>query len=356
MKLLQSTVLAAVAASALLSAAAAPADAFTLGSPAATTYDASPNIDHVWWDRWGNWHPNRPRWPAGRPWPLRGRRLGLRAIVAGTMAGAGASAAGDLKALPGAGTLLRVFLTCSGPAVLLWDFASATRAGCEPGAKPCPPSTIVSPRLASLCRRPPRRSPITSARSRPGRWSSSPGQLPFGPDGKLAPAHIGKLKPGAPIEAAKEAARLAAINVLAQVKAVVGDLDRVARVIRLGGFFSRRGRPRGVAGGDERRLRPRRRSFRRPRPPRAHHGRRRASAARRHLRNRGNVRDRALSTGWLVARPIAHRGWHGARAGRKTRSPPREAAARRRVRHRMRHPGAAPTARRSCSTTPRSTG
>lgn len=70
------------------------------------------------------------------------------------------------------------------------------------------------------------------------------GQLPFGPDGKLSPEHIGKLKPGAPIEAAKAAARFAALNVLAQVKAVVGDLDKVARVVRLGGFFS-------VEGGHE---------------------------------------------------------------------------------------------------------
>jgi enamine deaminase RidA (YjgF/YER057c/UK114 family) len=70
------------------------------------------------------------------------------------------------------------------------------------------------------------------------------GQLPLGPDGKLAPAHIGKLKPGSPIDDAKAAARLAAINVLAQVQAVVGDLDKVTRVIRLGGFFS-------VEGGHE---------------------------------------------------------------------------------------------------------
>jgi enamine deaminase RidA (YjgF/YER057c/UK114 family) len=70
------------------------------------------------------------------------------------------------------------------------------------------------------------------------------GQLPFGTDGKLAPEHVGKLKPGAPIEAAKAAARLAAIGVLAQVKAVVGDLDKVRRVVRLGGFFS-------VEGGHE---------------------------------------------------------------------------------------------------------
>jgi enamine deaminase RidA (YjgF/YER057c/UK114 family) len=70
------------------------------------------------------------------------------------------------------------------------------------------------------------------------------GQLPLGADGKLAPAHVGKLKPGAPLDAAKEAARLAAVNVLAQVKAVVGDLDKVVRVVRLGGFFA-------VEGGHE---------------------------------------------------------------------------------------------------------
>ncbi len=70
------------------------------------------------------------------------------------------------------------------------------------------------------------------------------GQLPLGADGKLAQAHIGKLKPGAPLDAAKAAARLSAINVLAQVQALVGDLDKVARVVRLGGFFS-------VEGGHE---------------------------------------------------------------------------------------------------------
>ncbi len=70
------------------------------------------------------------------------------------------------------------------------------------------------------------------------------GQLPFGPDGKLAPAHIGKLKPGMGIEAAKAAARLSAVGVLAQVQAAIGDLDRVTRVIRLGGFFA-------VEGGHE---------------------------------------------------------------------------------------------------------
>ena len=64
------------------------------------------------------------------------------------------------------------------------------------------------------------------------------GQLPLGPDGKLDPTHIGKLGAGSEPGAAREAARRAAINVLAQVKAEIGDLDLVSRVVRLGGFFA----------------------------------------------------------------------------------------------------------------------
>jgi len=64
------------------------------------------------------------------------------------------------------------------------------------------------------------------------------GQLPLGPDGKLSGAHVGKLGPGSAIEAAREAARLCAINVIAQIQAALGDLDRVAQVVRLGGFFN----------------------------------------------------------------------------------------------------------------------
>ena len=64
------------------------------------------------------------------------------------------------------------------------------------------------------------------------------GQVPFGPDGKLAERHIGKLEANSGIEAAHEAARLCVINVLAQAQAALGDLDRVSRVVRLGGFFN----------------------------------------------------------------------------------------------------------------------
>jgi enamine deaminase RidA (YjgF/YER057c/UK114 family) len=64
------------------------------------------------------------------------------------------------------------------------------------------------------------------------------GQLPLGPDGKLAERHKGKLEADSPVEAAREAARLCVINVLAQAHATLGDLDRVKQVVRLGGFFN----------------------------------------------------------------------------------------------------------------------
>lgn len=65
------------------------------------------------------------------------------------------------------------------------------------------------------------------------------GQICFGLDGKLADTHKGKL--GAEIfnEAGLEAARLCAINVLAQAKAALGgDLGRIKRCVRLGGFIN----------------------------------------------------------------------------------------------------------------------
>ena len=62
------------------------------------------------------------------------------------------------------------------------------------------------------------------------------GQLCFGADGKL----VAKGQMGGPVsmEDGAKAARACAINLLAQVKAAVGDLDKVVRVIRLGGFIN----------------------------------------------------------------------------------------------------------------------
>lgn len=64
------------------------------------------------------------------------------------------------------------------------------------------------------------------------------GQLPFDPEGKLAPSLVGRVGSEIAPEVAKDGVRLCAINVLAQLKAAVGDLDRVRRVVRLGGFIA----------------------------------------------------------------------------------------------------------------------
>ena len=64
------------------------------------------------------------------------------------------------------------------------------------------------------------------------------GQICAGLDGKIAERHVGKLGGKVTPEAGKEAARFAAINVVAQVKAALGDLDRVTRCLRLGGFIN----------------------------------------------------------------------------------------------------------------------
>ncbi len=61
------------------------------------------------------------------------------------------------------------------------------------------------------------------------------GQLPI-VDGKVAVT--GVLGGGVSIEDGQKAARLCAINLLAQVLAATGDLDRVRQVVRLGGFVA----------------------------------------------------------------------------------------------------------------------
>ena len=62
------------------------------------------------------------------------------------------------------------------------------------------------------------------------------GQICLGPDGKLVAT--GKLGGGVSIEDGQKAARACAVNLLAQVKVAVGDLDKVVRVVRLGGFIN----------------------------------------------------------------------------------------------------------------------
>jgi enamine deaminase RidA (YjgF/YER057c/UK114 family) len=62
------------------------------------------------------------------------------------------------------------------------------------------------------------------------------GQLCLDAGGQLVAK--GKLGDGVSIEDGQKAARACAANLLAHVKAAVGDLDNVVRVVRLGGFVS----------------------------------------------------------------------------------------------------------------------
>ncbi|HET9716773.1 MAG TPA: RidA family protein [Pseudolabrys sp.] len=62
------------------------------------------------------------------------------------------------------------------------------------------------------------------------------GQLCFGADGKLVAT--GQLGAGLSVEIGQKAARACAINLLAQLKVALGDLNKVSRVVRLGGFIN----------------------------------------------------------------------------------------------------------------------
>ena len=62
------------------------------------------------------------------------------------------------------------------------------------------------------------------------------GQVCMSPDGGLIAK--GKLGAGVTVEQGYAAAQGCAVNLLAQIKAALGDLDKVARVVRLGGFVN----------------------------------------------------------------------------------------------------------------------
>ncbi|WP_291843967.1 RidA family protein [Bradyrhizobium sp.] len=62
------------------------------------------------------------------------------------------------------------------------------------------------------------------------------GQVCANAEGKLIAK--GKLGAGVTIEQGYTAAQGCAVNLLAQIKAALGDLDKVVRVVRLGGFIN----------------------------------------------------------------------------------------------------------------------
>ncbi len=61
------------------------------------------------------------------------------------------------------------------------------------------------------------------------------GQVPVGPGGI---EYQGKLGDDTDVETGQKAARLCAINILAQAKAALGDLDRVTQMIKINGFVN----------------------------------------------------------------------------------------------------------------------
>jgi enamine deaminase RidA (YjgF/YER057c/UK114 family) len=71
---------------------------------------------------------------------------------------------------------------------------------------------------------------------RTGNLLTVSGQLCFGGDGKLVAT--GQLGAGVSIEDGQKAARACAISLITQVKAALGDLDKVKQVVRLGGFIN----------------------------------------------------------------------------------------------------------------------
>ncbi len=61
------------------------------------------------------------------------------------------------------------------------------------------------------------------------------GQVPFW---NGAVKYTGVVGQDVSVDEAVDAARICAINILAQTRAALGDLDRIARVIKLGGFVN----------------------------------------------------------------------------------------------------------------------
>jgi enamine deaminase RidA (YjgF/YER057c/UK114 family) len=62
------------------------------------------------------------------------------------------------------------------------------------------------------------------------------GQICLGAGGTLVAK--GKLGDNVTVEQGQAAARACAINLIAQIKVALGDLDKMARVVRLGGFIN----------------------------------------------------------------------------------------------------------------------
>ena len=64
------------------------------------------------------------------------------------------------------------------------------------------------------------------------------GQVPFAPDGSGKMEFVGRLGQDFTTEQGQQAARLCALHCLAQLRQAAGSLDRVKRIVRVGGFVN----------------------------------------------------------------------------------------------------------------------
>ena len=74
----------------------------------------------------------------------------------------------------------------------------------------------------------------------------------MGPDGL---EYVAKLGDTADVAEGQAAARLCTINILAQAKAALGDLDRIKQVVKIQGFVNSTPDFMDHPGGDQRRIR-----------------------------------------------------------------------------------------------------
>ncbi len=138
------------------------------------------------------------------------------------------------------------------------------------------------------------------------------GQLCFGLDGKLVAK--GQLGGAVSIEDGAKAARACAVNLLAQVKAALGDLDKVTRVVRLGGFINSvagfTDGPKVMNGASDLMVE----AF----GDKGRHARSTVGVSALPLDAAVEVEglfEVSMSHDWLTARPVAHRGLHDAANG-----------------------------------------
>ena len=118
------------------------------------------------------------------------------------------------------------------------------------------------------------------------------GQISFAEDGSLIKGRLGE---DTDLDAGIAAARRCGIMLLAQMKAALGSLDRVERVVKLGVFVNSAPVVHRPAEGRQRRLRADAGSVRRGRPPCAQRRRRGRAPARRRGRGGCDRRGQGLS-------------------------------------------------------------